>query len=135
MKLDLELTKKILNFIRNESQPFIYNFDLFNKINPEKNLETDKLIWHHLDILFDKGLIKNQNQNDNDTGIDLTPNGSLTIKQKRLRLSDIGHQTIESLENDSLWKKLSRKINPLTSESIKLIPSLTIEIIKTEILN
>lgn len=67
--------------------------------------ESEQFIFH-LHLLWDKRVISSENAEDTNFGLSRLGNGLPQWTVKNLRLTYEGHEFIEALKNDDVWKKL-----------------------------
>lgn len=112
MKLDLELTKKILSKIETDADGHETLWIIAEKL--DKNY-TQKQVDYHLKILNDDALINIEAQIQGVIG-------SIAVN----RLTAEGHRVLEVM-NSTAWNEIKNKVAAIGNEGLKQIPSLFIK--------
>lgn len=114
MKLDLELTRKILTKIEQEAD----GSDTFwLKANELGGNYTQIQVDYHLNILEDDSLVNIEAQIPGVTG-------SIAIS----RLTAEGHRVLEVMDSTA-WDEIKSKVASIGNEGLKQIPSLFIKLV------
>lgn len=116
MKIDLDYLKAILIKSQNSERAF---FTIKDIVEDQKELDTE-FFFFHLQILADKEIIVNENDNSTDLGYKRSRSGQLHWSFRNLRLTANGHDLIGALENDTVWNKIKNEVKP---SSISLVIS------------
>ena len=139
MKTDIEDIKKILKTIYEFKEPILNIKQLAELLEVDwRKTEGLKWLYHNLMILKDQELIVGVNlkydQAEN-LGFMFTVSGvimpSLGVF---LRLTDDGHKVIEAMSQSKIWESIKTQIKDVTKEGLKLIPSLAIDYLKTQVI-
>lgn len=133
MKIDFEQIKRYLEVIESSDLPVINTVNLFRNLgyDARKNEDCHQVIFY-MQLLKDQGLIECVSENDNDKqnlGFSYTGNSEVIINILNFRLTILGHQSLESINNDTIWDKIKNPIAKLGVEGLKQIPSLAIKLL------
>lgn len=115
MKLDKDYIKYLLNKAHESERSVFRITDLVDK----EEMLSEKFIMH-MQILADKALIVNDNYDSNEIGISRLGNGAANWGIVWLRLTSDGHDFVEALNNETVWKKIKKE---LKSPSISTLMS------------
>lgn len=102
MELDYSFLKEILSTMEQNSEHEMDNFKIMEKLNIQKERE-DKFIGH-IRILADKGFISCENCKY-PFGFSYT-NYGVRIDRTAYRITAIGYDFLEILENDTIFNKI-----------------------------
>jgi hypothetical protein len=131
MKLDYDILENYLVTIRDFEKPFINTKELFEILGYSfDSQENNQIAYHYLHLLCDEALIevigKYKTIQSNITG-----HGTIHLNIQNLRLTALGHKSVEAMTNNKFWLKLKKPLNELGISGIKLIPALSIELLKS----
>lgn len=133
MKIDFNQIERILKVFEEHEYSAITSKQLFDKLELNDKEKNDcEYFSFYMQLLKDQGLIEclSTNPTDKDNfGITYTGNGQFCLKILNFRLTSLGHQTLESLENKEIWEKIKERVNMLGIEGLKQIPSLAINLL------
>jgi len=132
MKIDFEQIKRYLEVFESSELPVINTVDIFKNLgyNARNKKDCQQVIFY-LQLLKDQELIECVSDNDNDKenlGFSYTGNQEIIINILYFRLTILGHQSLESMNNSTIWDKIKNPINKLGIEGLKQIPSLAIKL-------
>lgn len=128
MKIDLDYIKKLLNILNDcDDDREELNY-LYTTLQISSNFESrplEKKLRHHLFLLYEAGFIE---ATTNSLGFKETVNGNiLTIGNTRYWLTMKGYQLLESINNDTLFNKITAGIKNIGIDTLKQMPSLALE--------
>jgi len=133
MKIDFNQIERILKVFEEHEYSVITSKQLFDKLELNDKEKSDcEYFSFYMHLLKDQGFIEclSTNPTDKDNfGITYTGNGHFCLKILNFRLTSLGHQTLESMENKEIWGKIKERINMLGIEGLKQIPSLAINVL------
>ena len=131
MKLDLDYIKVLLNTINDcesDRVSMAYLFENMNIEESENDLQEKKL-RHHLSILYNAGFIEASNHSLGfREGLDGT---LLCVTNATYWPTMEGYKLLESLNNDTLFHKIKGGLKTIGVETLRQIPALAIECIKS----
>lgn len=131
MKIDPDYIKQILTKALSSERAIFNIYDLV-----DKNEISDEKFIFHMQILSDKQLIVTDSDNSSDIGVSRTGNGQVSWRVTHLRLTSIGHDFIEALTNDTVWKKIKKELKqPSISTLVSTAQFLLNETIKNQFTN
>jgi hypothetical protein len=137
MNIELEYIKKSLAVFRSSESPYLNLKNFIIEMGLDfSNSDDLKKTFHYLSILKDQGLISGVNlkpEQEESLGFSFAGNGRIIIPNLSimLRLTNDGHKVYETLLQSKFWDASKKQFKELGSESLKIIPSLVIEYIKT----
>ncbi|UTW66175.1 DUF2513 domain-containing protein [bacterium SCSIO 12643] len=130
MKLDYDIIKAFLNGFQDSKKPTLNTLEVFTSLNYDHNVKTDfNLVWHYLKLLNDQNLIECIGDNNGDLGISFTGSGEPIISVKHFRLTMLGHQALEAMNNNKVWEKIKSGVDKIGIAGLKQIPGLAIKIL------
>lgn len=127
MKINYDFIKEILS-VMEESKKSFTDLDSLIK-NLEINLSNENSVHklrHHLNILVGAFLIKSEFAHN---GFRLDSTGGFNLFNINFELTLLGHQTLEAMNNDKVWKKIVGTVKTLGIEGVKQIPALAIALL------
>lgn len=128
MKMDLDYIKKLLNILNDCDDDRVELNYLYTTLQISSNSESrplEKKLRHHLFLLYEAGFIE---ATTNSLGFKETVNGNiLTIGNTRYWLTMKGYQLLESINNDTLFNKITAGIKNIGIDTLKQMPSLALE--------
>ena len=128
MKIDLDYIKKLLNILNDCDDDRVELNYLYTTLQISSNSESrplEKKLRHYLFLLYEAGFIE---ATTNSLGFKETVNGNiLTIGNTRYWLTMKGYQLLESINNDSLFNKITAGIKNIGIDTLKQMPSLALE--------
>ena len=128
MKIDLDYIKKLLNILNDCDDDRVELNYLYTTLQISSNFESrplEKKLRHHLFLLYEAGFIE---ATTNSLGFKETVNGNiLTIGNTRYWLTMKGYQLLESINNDTLFNKITAGIKNIGIDTLKQMPSLALE--------
>lgn len=131
MKIDPDYIKQILTKAQSSERAIFNIYDLV-----DKNEISDEKFIFHMQILSDKQLIVTDSENTSDIGVSRTGNGQVSWRITHLRLTSTGHDFIEALTNDTVWKKIKKELKqPSISTLVSTAQFLLNETIKNQFTN
>lgn len=104
MKRDMEFVRSFLLHIEKSHdgyRPLMLKYDDFPETKPEQ-------VYHHLQILTDGGFLKRQNQS--------APNMPAT-----LGLTWSGHEFLNTIRDEKVWRETKNAISGLASTSLEVV--------------
>lgn len=130
MKIDSDYIKKILTKAQSSERAIFNIYDLVE----DKNEISDEEFIFHMQILSDQKLIVTDSDNSSDIGVSRTGNGQVSWRVTHLRLTSTGHDFIEALTNDTVWKKIKKELKaPSITTLVSTSQFLLQEAIKSQI--
>lgn len=131
MKIDPDYIKQIL-IKAQSSERAIFNI---NDLIEKDKISDEKFIFH-MQILSDKRLIVTDSDNDSNIGISRTGNGHVSWRITHLRLTSDGHDFIEALTNNTVWKKIKKELKePSISTLLSTAQFLLNQTIENKLIN
>ena len=128
MKMDLDYIKKLLNILNDCDDDRVELNYLYTTLQISSNSESrplEKKLRHYLFLLYEAGFIE---ATTNSLGFKETVNGNiLTIGNTRYWLTMKGYQLLESINNDTLFNKMTAGIKNIGIDTLKQMPSLALE--------
>lgn len=128
MKIDLDYIKKLLNILNDCDDDRVELNYLYTTLQISSNFESrplEKKLRHYLFLLYEAGFIE---ATTNSLGFKETVNGNiLTIGNTRYWLTMKGYQLLESINNDTLFNKITAGIKNIGIDTLKQMPSLALE--------
>jgi hypothetical protein len=106
MKIDLDYLKNILLRAQNSTKAI---FTIWDLVEEKNDIYTETFVFH-LQILADKSIIVNSNDNSSELGNSRLGNGQLNWRITNLRLTANGHDFIDALKNDTVWLKIKKEV-------------------------
>jgi hypothetical protein len=136
MNIEIDKLKQYLKAFQASVEPTLTVAELTEAVNLDWKQNTDfKESYHYIKLLYDQNLIEGFKLNpaqESTLGFDYMHGGILVGNiSLRLRLTHLGHQTLETLEQSKFLEITKKQIGNIGVESVKLIPSLFIEMAKT----
>lgn len=133
MKIDPDYIKRILTKAQSSEKAIFNIYDLVD----DKNDISDETFIFHMQILSDQKLIVTDgSDNSSDIGVSRTGNGQVCWRVTHLRLTSTGHDFIEALTNDTVWKKIKKELKqPSISTLVSTAQFLLNETIKNQFIN
>ena len=131
MKLDLDYIKLLLNTINDCESDRVSMAYLLEKMNIEEseNDLQEKKLRPHLFILYNAGFI---DASVNHLGFREGANGTLLCVTNTTYWPTMeGYKLLESLNNDTLFHKIKSGLKTIGVETLRQIPALAIECIKS----
>jgi hypothetical protein len=127
MKLDLTYIKDILNVVNNSEDDYVELDEIITKLNTTD--ETLKKLRHHLRLLCESGFLQSSDMIN--FGFKAALNNQVFINNHTsFYFTMDGYNLLESLNNNTLFDKISNGLKDLGIETLKQIPALAIECIK-----
>lgn len=128
MKMDFDYIKNLLNILNdcdNDRVELNYLYDTLQIPSDPESCLLEKKLRHHLFLLYEAGFIE---ATTNSLGFKETVNGHiLSIGNTRYWLTMRGYQLLESINNDTLFNKITTGIKNIGIDTLKQIPSLALE--------
>jgi hypothetical protein len=136
MKIDYDSLQSYLNALENNGQPTMNTQKLFEELNVDiDNDEACKQAWFYLKLLGEQDLIECIGDDSRNFGFSFTGDGGVIISIRDFRLTILGHQILESMNNETLWTKIKEPLKKIGVEGLKQIPSLAIKLIEAHLKN
>ncbi len=132
MKLDLDFVKKLLNTINNCENDRVSMGYLFENIeNKDDNLFEQKM-RHHITILHNAGFLMSSSS---DLGFNTCLGGELICNMQTTYWPTFsGYQLLESLNNDTLFNKVTEGVKNIGIATLQEIPAIALQYIATKCL-
>jgi len=130
MKLDYDKIKSFLTLLGDAHKPVLNTKEIFSEL--EYNVENDdhaNEVFYYLNLLNDQGLIDCLKDKNNDLGFQFLGHGELLIITKNFRLTMQGHQTLEAMSENKVWKRIKEPLKNLGIGGLKQIPALALKLI------
>jgi hypothetical protein len=106
MKIDPDYIKQVLTKAQASDKAI---FNIYDLVDDKNEISDEKFIFH-MQILSDKKLLVTDSDNSLGIGVSRTGYGQVSWKVTHLRLTSTGHDFIEALTNDTVWKKIKKEL-------------------------
>jgi hypothetical protein len=122
MKLDVDLVRQLLLYVEEHA---------IRPISDLENIEiggwTAEQIDYHVIQLFDAGFIE--------AGVDCIPDNEdpelVNVIYSVRRITYLGHNFLETIRDDSVWRKVKEKAKAVGTLSLPILSQLGVSVLKT----
>lgn len=128
MKMDFDFIKKLLNTLNdcdNDRVELNYLYDVLQISSDSTNCSLEKKLRHHLFLLYEARFIE---ATSNNLGFREGTDGYISCNGNvKYWLTMRGYQLLESVNNDTLFNKITSSIKNIGIDTLRQIPSLALE--------